>query len=229
MKKQFTRCRLLLSIKTFVVTPQCGAKYYILITFLAQSLLKACHLQQNPKLSRLRFFPPQVCLACFCSSCPCSFLMFCDQQCPLQKLPKKWGLVLRLSCSVRLLFAARTISSCLTPLSSEVSFLSFVLIFLCIGLSCFRSSDLWRSFGQRGPWVYLFGCRFFKDQHWCCDFSSVHLHMSSSCRTVAAPHPHFITLINSTVCFTTMLFTYTCSPLIFRCMYFIHATDMLIY
>ena len=53
-----------------------------------------------------------------------------------------------------------------------------------------------------------------------------HLHMSSSHQTVASPLPHFIISIDSAVCFTIMLFTYTCLPFVFWCMYFIHATYM---
>ena len=53
-----------------------------------------------------------------------------------------------------------------------------------------------------------------------------HLHMSSSRQTVASPLPHPIVSIDSAVCFTIMLFTYTCLPFVFRRMYFIHATYM---
>ena len=60
----------------------------------------------------------------------------------------------------------------------------------------------------------------------CYDFSSVYLHTFSTCRTVALPHPHSITSIDSAVCFTIMLFTYTCLPFVLRRMYFIHATYM---
>ena len=63
----------------------------------------------------------------------------------------------------------------------------------------------------------------------CFDFSSFHLRTFSSCRTVVSLHPNSTTLIDRAVCFTTMLFTYTCLPFVFRCMYFIHATYMLIF
>ena len=51
----------------------------------------------------------------------------------------------------------------------------------------------------------------------------------SSCRTVVSLHPYSTTLINSAVCFITMLFTFTCLLLAFRRMYFIHATYMFIF
>ena len=57
-------------------------------------------------------------------------------------------------------------------------------------------------------------------------FLLVYRHMFSSCRTVTSPYPHFIILINSAVCFTPMLFTFTCLPFVLRRMYFIHATYM---
>ena len=56
-----------------------------------------------------------------------------------------------------------------------------------------------------------------------------HLHTFSSHRTVASPPPHFIVSIDSAVCFTIMLFTYTCLLFVFRRMHFIHAYLLLIY
>ena len=41
----------------------------------------------------------------------------------------------------------------------------------------------------------------------CYNFSSFHLRTSSSCRTVVSLHPYSTTLIDSAVCFTTMLVT----------------------
>ena len=57
-------------------------------------------------------------------------------------------------------------------------------------------------------------------------FLLFHLHMSSSRWTVASPSFHFVVSIDSAVCFTFMLFTFTCLLLAFRRMYFIHATYM---
>ena len=61
---------------------------------------------------------------------------------------------------------------------------------------------------------------------WCYNFLSVHLHMSSSHRTLASRFHHVFTFIILQH-FITMFFVYTCSPLVFRRMYFIHATYML--
>lgn len=141
MKKLSTKFHSLLSVRTSVATPQCGEKFYTSITFLVQSLLKACPSPQNPKLFRLRFFPPQVSITFFGSSSHCIFLTFHVQRCPLQKLPKKWVPVQRLSCSVRHPSAARTTISHPALLSSKVRFFFFFFSF-CIGLSCFCSSYL---------------------------------------------------------------------------------------
>ena len=57
-------------------------------------------------------------------------------------------------------------------------------------------------------------------------FLLFHLHMSSSRRTVTSPPLHFIVSIDSAVCFTSTLFTFTCLLLAFRRMYFIHVAYM---
>jgi len=86
---------------------------------------------------------------------------------------------------------ARRADNYITSRSFEQRGQNSFLLFFITGLSCPCSSHLRRSFGQRGPRIYLFRCRFFEANHLASLWAG-HSRSSIRCHSVRWLHAQYI-------------------------------------